>query len=178
MYFPIAIDGALDPRLGNGMRSPQIAHVVHFTSLIPTRSPSSAATSSADSRAPIPMTRPATLAPTTLPSTTTSDNTLNTGFNANLPLHTWLASNVYYGSGFTNGLADSGVGPYNGLYLPVHTTFDISGGHTFGENWSVTANLLNVTGHRVLLDNSVTIGGFHYNDPRMFSAQLRYRFHF
>jgi outer membrane receptor protein involved in Fe transport len=60
----------------------------------------------------------------------------------------------------------------------VHTTFDISAGHTFGENWSVTANVLNVTNHRVLLDNSVTIGGFHYNDPRMFSAQLRYRFHF
>ena len=37
---------------------------------------------------------------------------------------------------------------------------------------------LNVTNHRVLLDNSITIGGFHFNDPRMFSAELRYRFHF
>jgi len=24
----------------------------------------------------------------------------------------------------------------------------------------------------------VTIGGFHYNDPRMISAEVRYRFHF
>jgi hypothetical protein len=23
-----------------------------------------------------------------------------------------------------------------------------------------------------------TIGGFHFNDPRMISAELRYRFHF
>jgi hypothetical protein len=27
-------------------------------------------------------------------------------------------------------------------------------------------------------DNSITIGGFHYNDPRMFQAELRYSFHF
>ena len=57
-------------------------------------------------------------------------NTLNTGFTANLPLHTWFATNVYYGSGFTNGLAGADVGPYNGDYLPVHTTFDVSAGHT------------------------------------------------
>jgi hypothetical protein len=30
----------------------------------------------------------------------------------------------------------------------------------------------------VLLDNSITIGGFHYNDPRIFQAALRYRFHY
>ena len=41
-------------------------------------------------------------------------HTLNTGFTANLPLHTWFASNVYYGSGFTNGLAGAETGPYNG----------------------------------------------------------------
>jgi hypothetical protein len=37
---------------------------------------------------------------------------------------------------------------------------------------------VNVTNHRVLQDNSITVGGFHYNDPRMISAQVRYRFHF
>jgi hypothetical protein len=37
---------------------------------------------------------------------------------------------------------------------------------------------LNVTNHRVLLDNSITIGGFPWKDPRMISAELRYRFHF
>jgi outer membrane receptor protein involved in Fe transport len=93
-------------------------------------------------------------------------------------LRVWFASNIYYGSGFHNGLADSGQGPYQSNYLPVHTTFDISAGRAFGENWKVSANVLNVTNHRVLLDNSITIGGFHYNDPRMFQAELRYRFHF
>jgi hypothetical protein len=38
--------------------------------------------------------------------------------------------------------------------------------------------MLNATNHRVLLDNSITIGGFHFNDPRLVSAELRYRFHF
>ena len=105
-------------------------------------------------------------------------NTLNTGFTANLPRSTWISTNVYYGSGFTNGLAGANQGPWNGNYLPVHTTFDLSGGHSFGENWHFTASILNVTNHRVLLDNSVTIGGFHDNDPRQLSAQLKYRFHF
>jgi outer membrane receptor protein involved in Fe transport len=85
---------------------------------------------------------------------------------------------VYYGSGFHNGLGGSGIGPYQGDYLPVHTTFDVSAGHAFGESWKLSAAAVNVTNHRVLQDNSITIGGFHYNDPRMISAQLRYRFHF
>jgi hypothetical protein len=29
-----------------------------------------------------------------------------------------------------------------------------------------------------LEDTSLTIGGFHTNDPRLISAELRYRFHF
>jgi len=41
-----------------------------------------------------------------------------------------------------------------------------------------SASIINVTNHRLLEDNSVTIGGFHFNNPRMFSAGLRYRFHF
>ena len=105
-------------------------------------------------------------------------HTLNTGFTANLPRHTWFAGNVYYGSGFSNGLAGANQGPYNGPYLPVHTTFDLSAGHALGERWKLSASVLNATNHRVLLDNSITIGGFHYNDPRLISAQLRYRFHF
>lgn len=69
-------------------------------------------------------------------------------------------------------------GPYNGNYLPVHTTFDASAVHSFGERLYLSVNAINVTNHRLLEDNSITIGGFHYNDARMFSAQLRYRFHF
>jgi hypothetical protein len=105
-------------------------------------------------------------------------NTLNTGFTANLPAHTWFATNVYYGSGFTNGLAGASEGPYNGPYLPVHTTFDASVGHSLGENWKLSATVINATNHRVLLDNSITIGGFHWNDPRMFAVEARYGFKF
>jgi outer membrane receptor protein involved in Fe transport len=104
--------------------------------------------------------------------------TLNTGFTANLPQHSWFAANVYYGSGFTNGLAGAGIGPYNGPYLPVHTTFDLAAGHALGERWTLAVNVINATNHRVLLDNSITIGGFHTNDPRLIAGTLRYRFRF
>jgi len=105
-------------------------------------------------------------------------HTLNTGFTANLPRHTFFSSNVYYGSGFSNGLANSGFGPNQGRYLPAHTTFDSSIGHSLGENWRASVTAINVTNHRVLLDNSITIGGFHWNDPRMIAGEVRYRFHF
>ena len=111
-------------------------------------------------------------------------NTLNTGFTATLPMRSWFSSNVYYGSGFSNGTAgatDGGgnlISPYQGNYLPVHTTFDVSAGKALGENLKLAVTVVNVTNHRVLTDSSLTIGGFHYNDPRQISAELRYRFHF
>jgi hypothetical protein len=113
-------------------------------------------------------------------------HTLNTGFTATLPMRSWFSSNVYYGSGFSNGTAGvpnsdgSGnlVSPYQGNYLPVHTTFDVSAGKTLGEKIKLAVTVINVTNHRVLTDSSLTIGGFHYNDPRQVSAELRYRFHF
>ena len=104
--------------------------------------------------------------------------TLNTGFTAKLPVHIWFASNVYYGSGFLNGLADANQGPYNGQYLPAHTTFDSSVGKAIGDRWKVSVSAVNVTNHRALLDNSITIGGFHWNDPRMIAGEVRYKFHF
>ena len=107
-------------------------------------------------------------------------NTLNTGFTANLPKRSWFSSNVYYGSGFTNGLGGDPTdgSPYQGAYLPAHTTFDVAAGSALGERWKVAVNVVNVTNHRVLEDNSLTIGGFHQNDPRLISAEVRYRFHF
>jgi hypothetical protein len=179
MYFPIAVDGALVRSWEMTLRSPVIARVAKFHLTYSNQI--------AEQRGAIiggftcsladdPVCNPGDFSYS--PVDHDQRNTLNTGFTANLPLHTWFASNVYYGSGFHNGLAGAGVGPYNGNYLPVHTTFDVSAGHSLGENLKLSANIMNVTNHRVLLDNSVTIGGFHYNDPRMFSAELRYRFHF
>jgi hypothetical protein len=102
-------------------------------------------------------------------------NTLNLGFNATLPRQSFASVNMYYGSGFTNGMPNA---QYPGNYLPQHTTFDLSLGKSFLEKYSVSLTALNVGNRRVLLDNSLTFGGFHYNDPREIYAEFRYRFHY
>jgi hypothetical protein len=179
MYFPIAVDGALVRAWEMTLRPPQLAHLGQFHLTYSNQI--------AEQRGAIiggfTCTDPNDPACTNggfnyFPVDHDQRNTLNTGFTASLPRQTWFSTNVYYGSGFSNGLAGANQGPYNGPYLPVHTTFDASAGHSFGESWKVAVNVVNVTNHRVLLDNSVTIGGFHYNDPRLVSAELRYRFHF
>jgi hypothetical protein len=104
-------------------------------------------------------------------------NTLNVGFNATLPWQVLASTNVYYGSGFHNGSPDA---QYPGDYLPQHTTFDISLGKSFGEKdkYKISLTALNVANRRVLLDNSLTFGGFHYNDPREIYVEFRWRFHY
>jgi hypothetical protein len=102
-------------------------------------------------------------------------NTLNLGFNGSLPWQTFASTNVYYGSGFTNGIPDA---QYPGNYLPGHTTFDVSLGKSFSEKYTVSVTALNVANRRVELDNSLTFGGFHYNDPREIYLEFRYRFHY
>jgi hypothetical protein len=104
-------------------------------------------------------------------------NTLNLGVNSNLPWHVFASTNVYYGSGFHNGSPND---QYPGDYLPQHTTFDLSLGRSFGENgkYKLSLNALNVANRRVLLDNSLTFGGFHFNDPRQIYAEFRWRFHY
>jgi hypothetical protein len=178
MYFPIAVDGALVRAWEMTLHSPELAHLGQFYVTYSNQIAEQRGNVIGGFTCTDPNDPACNLGPDYTPVDHDQRNTLNTGFTTNLPRHSWFASNVYYGSGFTNGLAGANTGPYNGSYLPVHTTFDVSAGHSFGEKWSVTGNVLNVTNHRVLLDNSITIGGFHYNDPRMFSAQLRYRFHF
>lgn len=104
-------------------------------------------------------------------------NTLNVGVNFTLPWHVSASTNVYYGSGFTNGNPDA---QYPGNYLPQHTTFDISLGKSFGERekYKLSVTVLNVANRRVLLDNSLTFGGFHFNDPRQIYGEFRWKFHY
>lgn len=102
-------------------------------------------------------------------------NTLNTGFNAHLPAHAYASINVYYGSGFSNGVQTA---QYPGDYLPQNTTIDLAAGKQLGSHYQLSLTALNITNQRVLLDNSLTFGGFHYNAPRQIYAELRYRFHF
>jgi outer membrane receptor protein involved in Fe transport len=178
MYFPIAVDGALIRAWEMTLRSPQLGrlgqfHVTYSNQIVQQRGNIVGGFTCS-----IPADPACDLGPGYMTMDHDQRETLNTGFSANLPLHAWFAANVYYGSGFHNGLAGASQGPYNGNYLPAHTTFDVSAGRSLGDRFRLSASVLNVTNHRVLLDNSITIGGFHYNDPRMFSAELRYRFHF
>ncbi len=178
IYFPIAVDGALVRAWEMTLRSPALwrlgeFHVTYSNQIAEQRGNIIGGFTCAIATDPA-----CDLGPDYTPVDHDQRDTLNTGFTANLPARIWFASNVYYGSGFVNGLAGSGDGPYQGNYLPAHTTFDVSAGGPLGERWKLALNVINVTNHRVLLDNSITIGGFHFNDPRMISAELRYRFHF
>jgi hypothetical protein len=105
-------------------------------------------------------------------------NTLNLGFNASLPWQSYASTNVYYGSGLTNGLYGTPQAQYPGPYLPAHTTFDLAVGKSFAEKITVSVTALNVANRRVQLDNSLTFGGFHWNSAREIYAELRYRFHY
>ena len=102
-------------------------------------------------------------------------DTLNVGLTATLPWQSYASTNVYYGSGFTNGTPGA---QYPGDYLPAHTSVDISLGKNFGEKYSISVTGLNITNRRVLLDNSLTFGGFHFNDPRQIYVEFRYHFHY
>ena len=127
---------------------------------------------------PVPVTSacPLDIPPGLAPVDHDQRNTLNLGFNGTLPWRITVSTNVYYGSGFTNGLYETPLAQYPGPYLPSHTTFDLSIGKTFAEKLTVSLNALNVADRRVQLDNSLTFGGFHWKDPRQIYGEVRYRF--
>ena len=178
MYFPIAVDGALVRAWEMTLRSPQLAHLGQFHLTYSNQIAEQRGNIVGGFTCSIIGDPACDLGFNYTPVDHDQRETLNSGFSSNLPLHTWFSANVYYGSGFSNGLEGSPQSPYQGPYLPVHTTVDVSGGHKIGERWKLSGSILNVTNHRVLQDTSITVGGFHYNDPRLISAELRYRFHF
>jgi hypothetical protein len=96
-------------------------------------------------------------------------NTLNLGLDAQLPWRAFAAMNLYYGSGFSNGDAPPS-------HLPSHASLDLTGGRNFGRDVSVSVTVLNATNRHLLVDNSLTFDGFHYDNPREIFAQVRYRF--
>jgi hypothetical protein len=178
MYFPIAVNGALVRAWEMTLRSPRLAHLGQFHLTYSNQIAQQRGAIIGGFTCTNPQDPACDLGPQYISLDHDQRNTLNTGFSASLPLHTSFSTNVYYGSGFSNGLAGANQGPFNGPYLPVHTTFDVSAGQSLGERWRISATVVNVTNHRVLLDNSITIGGFHFNDPRLVSGELRYRFKF
>jgi outer membrane cobalamin receptor len=102
-------------------------------------------------------------------------NTLSVGGEASLPWRSFVSTNVYYGSGFTNG---SPSAEFPGAYLPGHATVDLTLGKNFGENFTASVTGLNIANRHLLIDNSLTFGGFHYNDPREIYVEFRWRFHY
>jgi len=98
-------------------------------------------------------------------------HTLNVGADIDLPGRSYASTNVSYASGFTNGDPPPD-------HLPQHTTFDLSLGKDFGERFAASVNALNLANRHLLTDNSVTFGGFHWNNPREIYVEVRYRFHF
>ena len=98
-------------------------------------------------------------------------NTLNAGFDAELPWQSFAALNLYYGSGFSNGNAPPS-------HLPSHASLDVSLGRNFSRDCVASVTVLNVSNRHLLIDNSLTFDGFHYNNPREIYAELRYKFHY
>ncbi len=182
LYFPVTIDGALIRAWETTLRSPRLGHfgqghLAYSNQIAQQRGPITGGLVSTDP-ACTPIASPqcdSSFAYTPLDHD--QRNTLNLGFNATLPLAFTASTNVYYGSGFVNGATDSTT-PYPNAYLPQHTTFDLAVGKSFGENLTASITATNAANRRVLLDNSLTFGGFHFNDPRQITAELRYRFHF
>jgi hypothetical protein len=177
LFWPITWQYALIQGLELTLRSPNLWHRSQFHLAYANQIAQATSPITGGLVCPVPVTSACGLdiPPGLSPVDHDQRNTLNVGFNTNLPGHGYASTNVYYGSGFTNGLP--GV-QYPGDYLPGHTTFDLALGKTFAENYTVSVTALNVANRRVQLDNSLTFGGFHWNDPRQIYVEFRYRFHY
>ncbi|MGA7156113.1 MAG: TonB-dependent receptor [Acidobacteriaceae bacterium] len=176
IYFPVTVDGALVRAWELTLRSPRLwrfgqAHVAYSNQIAEQRGAITGGLICYDPQ----NTGQCDVAPGYTPVDHDQRNTLNAGFNAALPGRAYASTNVYYGSGFVNGDPDPTT-PYPNGYLPQHTTFDLAVGKTFNARFSGSITATNVANRRVLLDNSLTFGGFHYNDPREIFGELRYHF--
>ena len=177
IYFPVTVDGALVRAWELTLRSPRIArfgqvHLAFSNQIVQQRG------NITGGLICTPIGDPACNAGFSYsPVDHDQRDTLNLGFNATLPGHAYASANYYFGSGFHNGDPDPTT-PYQNEYLPSNTTFDLAVGKSITQNISASITATNVANRRVLLDNSLTFGGFHYNDPRQLYAGLRYRFRF
>ncbi len=176
IYFPITFDGALIQGWEATLRSPRIwrranLHLAYSNQVAKARGPITGGLICYPPSSP-------SCQPNTSYGPVDHDqrNTLNVGGETTLPWRMFASANVYYGSGFTNGAYDPPAVP--NAYLPGHTTLDLSIGKDFGERFTASLTALNVANRHLLIDNSQTFGGFHYNDPREIYVEVRYRFHY
>ena len=175
IYYPVTIDGALIQGWELTLRSPLLwhggkAHLAYSNQIGQQRG------AITGGLVCYPIASPACTSDFTYtPLDHDQRNTLNFGYSTPLPFHSFASTNLYYGSGFHNGSPNP---QYPNNYLPYNTSIDLAFGKTFRENTTFSLNALNLLNRRTLLDNSLTFGGFHYNDPRQLYAEMRYRFHF
>ena len=179
IFWPITWTAALIQGWETTLRSPRLWHraQVHLAYSNQIAQATAPITGGVVCTIPVSPACPVAIPPGYSPVDHDQRNTLNFGANTSLPWQVFASTNVYYGSGFTNGAPDA---QYPGNYLPPHTTFDIALGKSFGdhEKYKVSLTAMNVTNRRVLLDNSLTFGGFHFNDPRQIYGEFRWRFHY
>lgn len=97
-------------------------------------------------------------------------NTASAVLSLTLPRRIWMTPAYQLGSGFLNGNGPS--------HLPPHSTFDLAIGKRFGDNWTISANAVNIANTRYLIDTSNTFGGTHFINPRQIYGEVRYRFKF
>jgi hypothetical protein len=180
LFWPITWSSALIQGWELTLRSPNLWHRGQFHLAYANQIAQATSPITGGLICPVPVTSacPLDIPPGLAPVDHDQRNTLNYGFNANLPWRTYASANAYYGSGFTNGLFGLPNAQFPGPNLPSHTTVDLSIGKSFAENYRISVTALNVANRRVQLDNSLTFGGFHYNDPRQIYAEFRYRFHY
>jgi hypothetical protein len=177
LFWPITWDAALIQGWELTLRSPNLWHRSQFHLAYANQIAQATSPITGGLICPTPVTSACALdiPPGFSPVDHDQRNTLNVGLNTNLPRHAYASTNVYYGSGFTNG--QPGL-QYPGNYLPGHTTVDLALGKTFAEKYTFSVDALNLANRRVQLDNSLTFGGFHWNDPRQIYMEFRYRFHY
>ncbi len=175
IYFPVTIDGALIQGWELTLHSPTVwrlgqAHLAYSNQLALQRGPITGGLVCFPVASP--QCNPGF---SYIPLDHDQRNTLNVGMDLTLPGNAYGSFNFYYGSGFTNGEPNA---QYPGNYLPHDTNLSLALGKTFRQHTTVAVNVVNATNHRVLLDNSLTFGGFHYNTPREIYGEVRYRFHY
>ena len=110
MYFPIAVDGALMRGWEMTLRSPNLGrlgqfHLTYSNQIAEQRGDVIGGFTCSD-----PADEACALGPDYTPVDHDQRNTLNTGFTANLPEHTWFATNVYTGQGLRMGWLGRGKG--------------------------------------------------------------------